>query len=48
MKNIHPNVLFLPGILDVVEYIAKQRFSEDSLIITMGAGDVYKISEKLE
>jgi len=48
MKSIHPNVLFLPELLDVVEYIGKQRFSGDSLIITMGAGDVYKISEELE
>ena len=39
--------LFLPTLSDVVEYISNQSFGKDVILITMGAGDVYKISEKL-
>ncbi|MDO8583049.1 MAG: UDP-N-acetylmuramate--L-alanine ligase [bacterium] len=40
--------LFLPELSDVVEYINKQSFGDGVVLITMGAGDVYKINEKLE
>ena len=39
--------LFLPKLSDVVEYINNQSFDRNVILITMGAGDVYKISEKL-
>jgi len=38
---------FLPELQDVVEYINKKKYQEDTIIITMGAGDVYKIGETL-
>jgi len=47
MENRYSNVVFLPEIEDVVEYIDKKKYGGDTVIITMGAGDVYKISEKL-
>jgi UDP-N-acetylmuramate-alanine ligase len=31
----------------VVEYIDKKKYGEDTIVITMGAGDIYKISSKL-
>lgn len=44
----HRHVLFLPRLQNVVEYIDQNRFGEDTVVITMGAGDVYKISAKLK
>ena len=31
-----------------IEYIDKKKYGDNTIIITMGAGDVYKISEKLD
>lgn len=42
------SVIFLPSLSDVVEYINKMNFGKETIIITMGAGDVYKINEKLQ
>lgn len=47
MKGIHPDVIFQPDLQDVLEYIGKQRFHSDTILVTMGAGDIYKIHEKL-
>jgi UDP-N-acetylmuramate--alanine ligase len=47
-KKIHKDVLFLPTAEDVLEYLIKNKFDERFVIITMGAGDVYKINEKLK
>lgn len=47
-KKIGAKSLFLPGLSDVVKYINNQRFGKDVVVITMGAGDVYKIREKLK
>lgn len=47
-KKIGGKSLFLPGLSDVVKYINNQRFGKDVVVITMGAGDVYRISEKLK
>jgi UDP-N-acetylmuramate--alanine ligase len=48
VAKFHKNVLYLPELSDVVEYIDKNSFGEGSVIISMGAGDVYKISDKLK
>lgn len=48
MSQIHNNVRHVVGVKDVVEYISKNKFDEDYIIVTMGAGDIYKINEKLE
>ena len=45
-KN-HRNVLYLPKVSDVVEYIDKNSHKSDVILISMGAGDIYKISESL-
>ena len=47
-EKIGKKALFLPALSDVVKYINNQRFGKGVIIITMGAGDVYKISEKLK
>ncbi len=41
------NVLYLPKLEDVVKYCDQRNFGREYIIITMGAGDVYKIGEEL-
>lgn len=48
VKKYKKNVLFLPQLSDVVEYVNKKMYKDDTIVITMGAGDVYKINEKLK
>lgn len=43
----HRDVLFLPKLTHVIEYIKQQQYGKDVVVITMGAGDIYKINEKL-
>lgn len=40
-------VLYKSTIHDVVEYVSKQRFKSDTVLLVMGAGDIYKILEHL-
>ncbi len=46
-RTFHKNVLFLPELSDVVEYIKRQQYGKDTVVITMGAGDIYKIASSL-
>lgn len=48
LKKIRKNILFLPELTDVVEYIDKQSFPSNTVIVTMGAGDIYKVSNALK
>lgn len=43
MSSHHRNVRFLKNTQDVVEYITKQRFGQDTVVVLMGAGDIYKV-----
>lgn len=47
MSKFHGSVMFLPEATDVVEYINKKAYGRDFIIVTMGAGDVYKIGREL-
>lgn len=46
--KIGKKALFLPTLSDVVKYINNQDYGKDTILITMGAGDVYKINSKLK
>lgn len=48
MNTFRKNVLFLPTPDSVVEYIDEQAFGQDTVVITMGAGDIYKINSKVK
>lgn len=48
IKKLHSDVHFLPTLDDVVKYFDENPPSGGDIILTMGAGDVYKISEKLK
>lgn len=39
--------LYLPNLSDVVQYVSKNQFGSDIILITMGAGDVYQIAYEL-
>ena len=43
-KDVH----FLGDLSDVVQYINEKQLREDTILVTMGAGDVYTIHSKLE
>jgi len=47
VSKIHKEVLYLPKLSDVVEYLNKKNLNDSYIIITMGAGDVYKIGKEL-
>lgn len=47
MSAFHNNAVYLPKLNDVVEYISKKQFDESHILITMGAGDIYKVSNSL-
>lgn len=43
LSNRHKAVMHLPTLPDVVQYIQENRFRTDTVIVTMGAGDIYSI-----
>ncbi len=43
----HKDVVFLPKLSDVVEYVNQKGYGENTIVITMGAGDIYKIASSL-
>lgn len=43
----HKEVLYLAMLDDVVQYINENKFRSDTVLITMGAGDIYTIHSKL-
>jgi len=47
ISRFHKDVRFLPKLSDVIEYIKQKRFGRDFVVITMGAGDIYKIHDEL-
>ncbi len=47
ISRIHKNVLYIPKLEDVVEYVGQKSFNKDYILITMGAGNVYKIYNDL-
>jgi UDP-N-acetylmuramate--alanine ligase len=47
IQKYHRNVLFLPKRSDVVQYLNANPPKADTIVITMGAGDVYKIANEL-
>ena len=43
----HLNALFLPALSDVLKYIGQKDWGPDTVLVTMGAGNVYKIWKNL-
>ena len=47
VSKIQKDVLYLPKLEDVIKYLNQKSFNDSYIIITMGAGDVYKIGKEL-
>lgn len=48
IKKYGKNATYFATLPDVVEYVSSQNFDKNTLIITMGAGDVYKIGRQIK
>jgi len=46
IKQFHPDVLYLSNLDEVEEYL-EENIEPNDIIVTMGAGDIYKLGEKL-
>ncbi len=47
IKKFGKDALYFPALSDVVKYVTSKTFDKNTLIITMGAGDIYKIGKEL-
>ena len=47
IRKCNRDVLYLSKLADVVKYVKQRQWNEEYVIITMGAGDIYKIGEEL-
>jgi UDP-N-acetylmuramate--alanine ligase len=47
VSKIHKDVLYMPKLEDVVKYIDQKSLDKNYVLVTMGAGDVYKIGKEL-
>ncbi len=47
ISNHHKEVIYLETLDDVVKYINENRFRSDTILVSMGAGDIYTIHTKL-
>ncbi|HVF68938.1 MAG TPA: cyanophycin synthetase, partial [Xanthomonadales bacterium] len=48
LSNRHKDVLYLAIAGDVVKYLNEKRFRSDTVVVTMGAGDIYKLHSQLK
>jgi len=42
-KSVPGDVIYIPTLAKIADFINKQNFGSDTILITMGAGDVYKV-----
>lgn len=47
VKKFGKDALYFPTLMDVIKYVTSQKFDKNTIIITMGAGDVYKIGKEI-
>jgi len=47
ISKIHKNALYISKLEDVVKYIEQNNFGNDYVLVTMGAGNIYKIAKQL-
>ncbi len=48
IQKYHRDVVYLQKLAGVIEYINQKKFRSDTILITMGAGDIYKIKNDLK
>lgn len=48
IRAYYRNSMYLPSTSDVVQYLSQKELSGNTILITMGAGDVYKLHDTFE
>jgi UDP-N-acetylmuramate--alanine ligase len=48
MAKYHKDVVYLPKLDDITKFIIEKKFRSDTILVTMGAGDIYKIKDDLK
>lgn len=48
ISKYHKSVLYLPKFDDVIEYLVDKNPGQNSLVLTMGAGDIYEVTEGIK
>lgn len=48
LEKNYKEVIYLPSKENVAEFINQKKFRSDTILVTMGAGDIYKIKNKLK
>jgi UDP-N-acetylmuramate--alanine ligase len=48
IRQHHKDIIYAPALSDVVQYINENRFRTDTVLVTMGAGDIYTIHAQLK
>ncbi len=47
IKKFGKNAMYFAKLSDVVKYISSRNFDKNTLVITMGAGDIYRIGKEI-
>ncbi len=47
IKKYGKNVIYFANLADVVKYVSSRSYDKNTLVISMGAGDIYKIGREL-
>lgn len=47
IKKYGKNVMYFANLADVVKYVSSRNYDKNTIVITMGAGDIYKIGKEL-
>lgn len=45
LSNNQKQAIFLPRLTDVVEYLDTKHYGDDCIVITMGAGNIYRVGD---
>ncbi len=48
ISKLHKDAIYLPSLANVVQYLSPKKYNKDTVIITLGAGDIYKIYDYLQ
>jgi len=47
MQKKHLHVISLPDTINMIKYISEKKFGKEYILVTMGAGDIYKTADSL-
>jgi UDP-N-acetylmuramate--alanine ligase len=47
IRKFGKNATYFANLDDVIKYVSSQKYDSNTIVITMGAGDVYKVGKEL-